>query len=187
VGSDRLPQAVRASRSCGHPPTWSGLLLGCLLAGCSQLRLRGPSSTLLGLGTRGSLEESDPGQRLALMAPTHRLCIRQRRRRGHRRAGGRELGSVDVEDLLEGGGEALGFLGLLGRGELALVAGHRRWPTRAPAAAAAPATNRGVEADRSGATGDPVRPLQRASEPPAAPRWCGFPGWRPECGPPQLP
>ena len=34
---------------------------------------------------------------------------------------------------------------------------------------------------------NPVRPLQNGPEPPAAPRWCGFPGWRPEYGPPELP
>jgi len=89
------------------------------------------------------------------MAPAHRPRIRQRRRRGHRRDGGRELGPVHIQDLAEGGGEALGFLSLLGRGELPLVAGHRRCPTPAPAAAAASATQRGVEADRSGAAGEP--------------------------------
>jgi len=90
---------------------------------------------------------------------------------GHRRSGSRELGPVDVEDLSQGGGQALGFLSLLGCCELPLVAGHRRWPAPAPAATAAPATNRGVEADRSGAAGesgtasskmDPSRPRPHA-------------------------
>src|SRR4029453_4743364 len=65
---------------------------------------------------------------------------------------------MHVEDLREGVGKPLRFLGLLGCGQLPLVAGDRLWPAATAAATPPPTAKRRIEANGSGARREPGAP-----------------------------